>query len=191
LTDSLRLPRARGAVVVAFALWPAACGSTHEDAAEATTLTPSRAYSYAPIPATLRGANFRPSLAVDTNAGTSAVDLRSFRCSLRFSTPGGDQRTPLTVTSVDDATRLRLLLPAGLPEGSYDVELQDPHGNLSLVKNAFQSLGPDLVAPEVKLDSPLGGTYLVGGTRARVRLYRATTAPRSWAPAASAAATAS
>jgi hypothetical protein len=174
LTDRLphfracRLSRVRGALVVALALGPAACDSTHEDAAAVTTLTPSRAYSYAPIEATLRGTNFRPSLTVDTNAGTSQLDLRSFQCSLLFPTPSGDQRTPLIVRGVDDPTQLHLQLPAGLAEGHYDVELRDPHGNPSRLKNAFQSLGPDLVAPDVKLDWPLGGTYLVGGTHPQV-----------------------
>ncbi|HXI57537.1 MAG TPA: IPT/TIG domain-containing protein [Polyangia bacterium] len=169
----MRTTRTVGTVVSGLLLAVAACDSTTQPASGLIALSPDRAYADAPVAAALHGGPFRPSLSIDTSSGTANVDLRSFGCWLLPSAPNvagmaTANAIAATVTGVVSPTQLSVSIPAGLPAGVYDVELRDPAGRAGFLKSGFRSLGPDRDAPDVSLNGPLGGTYVIAGTRVPV-----------------------
>ncbi|HEX3696933.1 MAG TPA: IPT/TIG domain-containing protein [Polyangia bacterium] len=158
-----------GTAALGLLLAAAACSGTDEPTATLTSLTPARAYTDTAVPAALRGGPFRPSFAVDTSSGSARIDLTAFAC-LLLPTAADDVTAASTaeVTAWTDPMQLDVSVPAKLPAGFYDVLLREPNGPAATLKKGFQSLGPDTDAPEVSLDAPLGGTFVVAGTRVPV-----------------------
>ena len=154
-------------VVGGLLLTAAACGGTGDSAITLTALTPNHAYADAPLAAALRGGPFRPALSIDTSSGTAHIDTTAFDCSLLPATAasGVTAASALPIIGWPDPMQLDVSVPAGLNAGPYDVQLRDPSGRTSVLRMGFFSLGPDLDAPDVSLDSPLGGTFVVAGTR--------------------------
>lgn len=155
--------------VLVVLLAAAACGGSDESAGLLVAFSPVRAYTDDPVAGVLRGGPFRPSFSVDTSSGAASVDVQGFAGAL-LPSPAAPGAAPdvLRITGMVDPSALTVRIPAGLPVGGYDVELRDPRGRVSMLMAAFQSLGPDVDAPDVALDGPLGGTFVVIGTHVPV-----------------------
>jgi hypothetical protein len=141
----------------------AACAGPREPAPSLSAVMPSSAYNDAPVALTLEGDDFRPTYQVDARSGSATLDTLGFRVWMTPSGVSGASRIDLTSVLWQSLQLLAAELPAGTPPGPYDVTVADPRGRSWTQPLAFQSLGPDLAAPQVRIVSPpANASFAVG-----------------------------
>jgi hypothetical protein len=160
-----------GAVATAL-LGATGCAVSVEPSGTITKVSPTVAFYDVAIEMTIDGGPFRAAYEIDTGNGASAVAADAFSVQLRRTGADDDAvATPIAATSVAWVNEGRLVaqLPAGIPIGSYDLELRDPRGSVTPFASAFTSEGADVEAPGVKLTHPTGGILLGAGTTQNFR----------------------
>lgn len=140
----------------------AGCGGS--EPTPKVVVMPGAAYNDVPVPLVfaVSPGTFRPAYSVDTTSGETVIDRHAFQIFLSLvapsssTTPQPSASARIPVEDVTWKTPLELdgTLRAGLAKGTYDVEVHDPRGNVTISPGGFQSLGPDLDAPAVSFGEP-------------------------------------
>jgi hypothetical protein len=121
----------------------------------------------------LEGGPFRPAYRFDTQTGSSTTDVGAFSARLVPARgQAGAQTDPISIDPVTwlSVAALTATLPAGVPPGTYDVDLADPRGEHTVLSGAFLSLGSDDQAPVVTIETPVAGSLIGAQTTVEVTL---------------------
>src|SRR4029077_8546823 len=132
--------RSRAAATASLmgAVW--GCGASGEQPAAVIAVSPPMAYNNTAASLLIEGGPFRPAYRFDTMSGNSSTDIAAYSARLTpASGTGGAQLAPparpgaptlppiaLQPVSLLSIGLLTANLPAGIPAGSYDVEVTDP-----------------------------------------------------------------
>ncbi len=132
------------------------CGATANQPPVIGQMTPSMANSDLQLQAIILGTSFRPIYEFDAVSGDPEIDVNGFSA---FLSPSGspDPTNPgVTLSGVtwEAEDMLQAVVPPGIPLGTYDLLVRDPRGQSSRLREAFDSLGPDLIPPIVTIASP-------------------------------------
>ncbi len=164
----LRFP-APTRLTAAFLLGAAAgCGLGGDAAPSLAKLMPSAGYDDAPLALAILGANFRPIYHVDAHSGSATLDSGGFRAWLTSNDSRSRVVVGLDTVVWQSVGLLAAELPAGTPAGPYDLTVSDPRGRSVTLPSAFESLGPDVSAPLVRIVSPAMGTSFAVGASVRI-----------------------
>ena len=98
-------------------------------------MTPSQGTAVAPLPVVIDGQNFDAQVKTDFQKGTSVLDV-TFQARLLPS--GGGAAVPLQGVTLTEKRALQATVPAGIPRGSYDLEVTDPAGRVGVLSQAFR-----------------------------------------------------
>jgi hypothetical protein len=147
-------------------LLAAGCAGNAEPKVTITGVTPTAAYNGSRISLTIEGGPFRPVFDVDTSGGSETTEQGAFTAFLAAS--GGANAQPADALNWSSSSQLSAVLPAGIPMGTYDVEVRDPRGALATLPGGFTSLGPDTTPPAVMIDEPAPGTIVIAGAEVPV-----------------------
>jgi hypothetical protein len=147
-----------GVVSLLEALFVSSCTASTEPRVAVSGVTPASAYSDATVSVVIEGGPFRPVYDIDTGGGQVTTQLDDFTAFLSPTT-GGSSVPPDSLTWLS-STELAAVLPAGVPAGTYDVEVRDPRGQLGGMPAGFVSLGPDETPPAVTILEPTAGTIV-------------------------------
>jgi hypothetical protein len=165
--------RSRAAATASLlgAVW--GCGANSEPRAPLIAVSPPMAYNNVASTLLLEGGPFRPAYRFDTQSATSSTDVGAF--SARLVPARGDagaQTAPISIDPVSwlSVAALTATLPPGVPPGTYDVDLQDPRGEHTVLSGAFLSLGSDEQPPVVTILSPVVGSLIGAQTTVWVTL---------------------
>jgi hypothetical protein len=131
------------------------------------------AYNDTAVDVSIAGGPFRPAYAIDTVSGQASLDAGAFAAFLSpaSSAGAGSVRTPIGSLLWLGESKLAGTVPVGLPEGKYDLMVQDPRGNHALLPEGYSSLGPDSQPPVVSLSQPLADSAIAAGTQISVALH--------------------
>lgn len=162
-----RAMRVRGAALLL--VLSAGCGGTNEAAPELSAIEPREAYNDEPVPITLIGGPFRPSLTISTSSGGASLTANPFAAFLIPISPGVKGAGIARLEWLDDRT-LSAEIPRGIPDGLYDVQVRDPRGNTATLKAAFRCLGADLESPRITLDRPPPGSFITADSNVEVMI---------------------
>lgn len=153
------------------AFWPillagaAACSTSSEPGGSVDQMAPSVAYNDFALPVQIHGGPFRPAYRFDAVAGQTSVTSSGWMATLLPAASAGSGALRLANAAWRDEATLVAELPAGVPVGVYDLQVQDPRGVSATVPEAFVSLGADASAPVITMRAPSPGSIVVGGTR--------------------------
>lgn len=151
---------ALGRTVAVAAAAGAGC-SLPTDPPELLALIPGRAFSDVPVLLRANTRHVRPALRIDARTGAIAPDFSSLGA--RLLSEEGDPRTPPIPLEFADWTggdAYALRLPAGIPEGTYALELTDARGATTVIAGAFTALGLDPEPPSIEVQPVTNGlTY--------------------------------
>lgn len=98
-------------------------------------MTPSVGTALAPLPIVITGQNFDAVVKTDFKTGTSVMDA-TFQA--RLLPAGGGAPVVLQGVTLSDKRLLQAEVPAGIPRGSYDLEVTDPAGHVGVLTQAFR-----------------------------------------------------
>jgi len=165
--------RSRAAATASLmgAVW--GCGANGERAAAVIAVSPPTAYNNTASSLLIEGGPFRPAYRFDTRSGNSSIDLTAFSARLTpASGASGATSPPIALQPVSwlSIGLLTANLPAGIPAGSYDVDVTDPRGQTTGLHAAFLSLGPDNDPPIVTIVAPSPGSIIGANTTVTVTL---------------------
>lgn len=150
------------------AIW--GCSASTEQNAEVTSISPATAFNEVAFPVTITGKAFRPIYRFDTMAAATQEESSSFSAAL---TPMGGAATDaiaLSDVAWQAPDTITATAPAALPAGHYDVAVIDPRGVRVQLDDGFVSLGPDLDAPTVQVESPSVGSLIGAGATITVKV---------------------
>jgi hypothetical protein len=154
----MRLPaRAWLGVASVGSLLAATCSGSPETAIAVSAITPASAYNNRKVDLVIQGGPFRPAYDIDTGDGRAATRLSAFTAYLAPRDPGG-QRIPVESLTWLSTTALSAQLREDIPQGEYDVVVQDPRGATAELEAGFSSLGRDLMPPKAEILEPEDGT---------------------------------
>jgi len=165
--------RSRAAATASLmgAVW--GCGASNEPGAALIAVSPPMAYNDTTSALLIEGGPFRPAYRFDTMAGDTTTEIAAFSA-LLTPVPGGaaagTDPIPLGDVSWLSIGALRATLPAGIPAGTYDVDVVDPRGQRTSLKGAFLSLGPDQDQPTVTIQAPRPRALIGAATTVTVTL---------------------
>jgi hypothetical protein len=143
--------RARAGVALLVA---GGCSGSSEPPVSVSAVVPSKAFNNAPVAVVIKGGPFRPAYTIDTGSGRTAIELSAFTANL-LSTPA--LRVPVDALTWRSTGELAGDFPAGLGIGTYDVEVRDPRGGITVLPAGFTSLGPDHAPPTITFTKPTLG----------------------------------
>jgi hypothetical protein len=158
------MPPARTATAAMLIGAVAGCGLGADPPPVPVQIVPAIAYNDAPVAANiygnLRGGTFRPAYQFDTMAGSAGIEVSGFSATLvsraissQESTPDSDRFALDEVTWVSVGI-LSAIVPAGVPNGEYDLIVVDPQRHSARLTQAFTSLGTDTIPPTVSIKNP-------------------------------------
>jgi len=98
-------------------------------------MTPSLGTAVAALPVVITGQNFDAAVKADFKTGTSVMDA-AFQA--RLLPEGGGAAVVLQGVTLTDKRLLQAQVPAGIPRGSYDLEVTDPAGRVGVLGQAFR-----------------------------------------------------
>lgn len=164
-------PRRCAAATVSLfgAVW--GCGGGTEPDAVVTALSPAMAFNDAATAVLIEGGPFRPAYRFDTMAAATNTQLSAFSVVLTpvaGGTASGVDPITLDAVSWQATTALAATVPAGIPEGAYDVAVTDPRGRRTVLPVGFTSLGADREAPTVTIQAPAAGSIIAAQTKVSV-----------------------
>jgi hypothetical protein len=145
-------------------------GANTEPPANVIAISPAIAFNDAALTVSIVGGYFRPTYGFDTMAAAANTNVGTFSAAL---TPvGGSATDSIALAGVtwQSPKALVATVPAGVPEGRYDVTVTDPRGARMQLDGGFVSLGADTARPTVTVESPPAGTLVAAGTRVTVTL---------------------
>lgn len=123
---------------------------------------PHRAHTDTAIPLTIEAEGLRPAVTVDVRDGVLRVVPGSVRFAL---VPTAGARPPVVLEAVtwmgDKGFRART--PPGIEMGRYTLQATGPDGATATLANAFESLGPDHLAPDITVHAPSPNAFLGAG----------------------------
>lgn len=145
----------------------AGCGGDPEPPATVSRLAPSAGYNDGPVDAFIQGGPFRPAYTIDVSAGSASIQPAAFTAWLLPWAQGQPARR-LDDLVWKSTTELAAEIPAALPPGFYDLELQDPRGNATRLGGGYESLGPDRDLPVVTIETPAADSVVTAGSKVQV-----------------------
>lgn len=144
---------------IAGAAWSIACGEAPPVPA-VESVSPQRAYNDRSQRLLIHGGRFIPSYTLDPATGLRIGDSSGFSGRL-----GLDGRWyALHDLGWRSERELSASIDPGLPAGYYDVEVTDPRGQRALLRESFESLGPDLDDPSVEFETPDAALPVTAGS---------------------------
>jgi len=117
-------------------------------------VSPAAAYNNREISLVVSGAGFRPRLALSASSGELS-DQSWSGFSLAFVPSAGGPPVPLTEVQQTSESTLTATAPRLLDKNVYAMTLTDSRGHRVELPAAFESLGPDVTPPTLRLLSPL------------------------------------
>ena len=158
------MPPARTATAALLLGAVAGCGLGAEPPAMLAQMTPAMAYNDAPVATNIYtkvdGGVFRPAYQFDTMAGSAGIEVSGFSATLVSRALPAQEPAPGSHSFALDEVRwvsvgiLSAVVPAGLPDGQYDLTVVDPRGQSTRLTQAFTSLGADTIPPTVSIRNP-------------------------------------
>jgi hypothetical protein len=152
---------ARAALVVRSGALALAAGTCGGGAPVPTVqgVLPQRAHTDTAIRLTIDAAHLRPAVSVDVQDGLVRVVPDSVRFAL-VAEAGG--RPPVALGDVTwlGGRRFTARIPPGIEEGHYALHVTGPDGATAVSRNAFESLGPDRLAPQAPSPNAFVGAGL-------------------------------
>lgn len=162
------LRRARAALVVrstVVALALALAAGSCSDGAQAPALQallPQRAHTDTAIRLAIEANYLRPAVSVDVRDGVVRVVPGSVRFALVPETGGRPPVALDEVTWLGDR-RFTARTPPGVEAGRYTLEATGPDGATARLASAFESLGPDRLAPDIAVHAPSPNAFVGAG----------------------------
>ena len=130
----MALARQRLAAIAALLL--AGCPRTQSSSGPIpVAMTPSQGTALAPLSVVITGQNFDAQVKTDFKKGESTLDA-TFQA--RLLPAGGGAAIPLDAVTLTNRRRLQAQVPAGIPRGSYDLEVTNPGGRVGVLPQAFR-----------------------------------------------------
>jgi hypothetical protein len=117
------------------------------------SVSPASAFSNREITLVVTGEGFRPRVGLSSTSG--AITDQSSGFELAFVPASGGDPVSLKDARQTSGSTLTVKAPAKLPKDTYAMTLSDSRGHLVVLPAAFDSLGPDVDPPSVRLLSPL------------------------------------
>jgi hypothetical protein len=148
-----------------------ACSGSTEPPVVVAAIQPAQAFNDAKVEIIIEGGPFRPAYDIDTTARNAVTELGAFSAVLSPSSGVGARRAVDALTWLS-TSELAALLPPGLEQGAYDVQVRDPRGALGIRPGGFTSLGHDAEPPAVAILEPTDGAVVNAGAEVPVA-YRA------------------
>jgi hypothetical protein len=142
-----------------------------------TGVEPGEAYSDAVVQLTLTGDNFLPATTLDPASGSRVDVIDGFHVLIGKANAWAE----LTNLAWQSKGQMTASLPGDLadtlPDENLDVELWDPRGQKTVLKNAFYELGRDLTPPIALFTSPAQDTPVGAGTLLRGSIHASDAPP--------------
>lgn len=130
------MARTRASLAVAFALLASGCsGSPSTTGPVPVLITPSQGTGVAPVQIVISGQRFDAAVKTDFEKGSASLDA-GFQARL-IPEAGGDP-VLLEAVQLNERRQLEARVPAGIPRGTYSLEVTAPTGRTGTLSQAFR-----------------------------------------------------